>query len=68
MHAQNDIRQAPTGRGSAQQSVEVVAAFLLCLEEHERAGLNRRCAVLAAGSELGVDPAAVIRRVRQAAS
>ncbi len=63
--SQNDITQAPTDHGRGQQSVEVVAAFLLCLEEHERAGLNRRCAVLAAGSELGVDPAAVVRRVRQ---
>jgi hypothetical protein len=65
---QNEITQAPTDHGSAQQSVEVVAAFLLCLEEQEQRGLNRRCAVLAAGSELGVDPAAVVRRVRQSGS
>lgn len=65
---QSDNSQAPTDHGSGQQSVEVVAAFLLRLDEHERTGLNRRCAVLAAGSELGVDPAAVVRRVQQSGS
>lgn len=65
---QNDIIQGPLDYRSTQQSVEVVAAFLLRLEEHERVGLSRRCAVLAAGSELGVDPAAVVRRVRQSGS
>ena len=47
-----------------EQSVELVAAFLLLLEKHERTGLGWRSAVLAASSELGVDPAPIVRRVR----
>lgn len=42
-----------------------VAAFLLRVEKHERTGLTRRCAVLAAGSDVGLDPAVVIRRARK---
>lgn len=68
MPTQNGTTRSTSAPERSRADIETVAAFLLCLEEQERAGLNRRCAVLAAGSELGVDPAAVVRRVRQAAS
>jgi hypothetical protein len=42
-----------------------VATFLLRVERHERTGLTRRCAILAASSDLGIDPAVVIRAARR---
>ncbi len=65
MSLHRDIVQTPAEPGP---SVAALAAFLLRIEAHERTGLNRRCAVLAAGSELGVDPAAILRHTDHAAS
>ncbi len=42
-------------------SVEFFGAFLLQVARHEQDGLSRACAVLAAASAMGVDPAAVLR-------
>lgn len=69
MLAQNRAKPIPADRGDAPQAVvEIIACFLIRVDEHKRNGLTRRCAVLAAGSELGIDPATVVRRVREVAA
>lgn len=42
-------------------SAEFVAVFVLRVARHEQDGLSPSCAVLAAASELGIDPAGVLR-------
>lgn len=42
-------------------SVLVVAAFMFRLARHEQDGLTPTCAVLAAGSDMGIDPALVLQ-------
>ena len=62
MAAQSGAVQVVASATSNRASVEAVAAFLLRVEAQERAGLARRSAVLAAGVEFGIDPAAILRR------
>ena len=50
------------------RAVEATASFLLRVEKQERKGLTPRCAVLAAGTEVGLDPADLIRRARRPAA
>lgn len=47
--------------GDPDRNAVLLAALLLRVAEQEQAGLNGRNAVLAAGSELGIDPAAILR-------
>lgn len=51
---------SPTTQDPDRYAVRL-AVLLLRIAEQERAGLNSRNAVLAAGSELGIDPAAILR-------
>jgi hypothetical protein len=67
MSAQNGAVQVAPTTDRDRISVEAVAVFLLRVAEQERAGLTSRCAVLAAGAEFGIDPAAILRRVREVA-
>jgi hypothetical protein len=68
MAARNGAMPTATDGDDAPKAAAVVACFLIRVDEHERDGLTRRCAVLAAGSELGIDPATVVRRVREVAA
>jgi hypothetical protein len=62
MAAQNGAVQVVPSTTSNRVPVETVAAFLLRVEAQEQAGLARRSAVLAAGVEFGIDPAAILQR------
>jgi len=57
----------PPAEYRAGRLVELIPWFLLRVEAHERAGLTRRCAVLATGSELGINPAVITRHTREVA-
>jgi hypothetical protein len=68
MPGRNGATPTPPHHGDAQEALAALACLLIRVDEHERGGLTRRCAVLAAGSELGIDPATVVRRVREVAA
>lgn len=63
-----DTTQESTDPAGPESPVVALAALLLRIEAHERTGLSPRCAVLAAGSELGIDPAAIVGHANHAAS
>lgn len=54
--------RATCPRSANVPAIESVAAFLLRVERHERDGLSRRLAILAASSDLGMDAARVMAR------
>lgn len=63
-----DTTQESTDPAGPESPVVVLAALLLRIEAHERTGLSPRCAVLAAGSELGIDPAVILRHTEPVTS
>lgn len=61
---QTDNRSVVTRNVGGPPTLAAFATLLLRVEAHERAGLNRRCAILAAAAELGVNPGSVLCAVQ----
>lgn len=61
MPSQIGVPTRLTPAADSAATVEFVGAFMLRVVRHEQDGLSRACAVLAASSEMGIDPAAVLQ-------
>jgi hypothetical protein len=68
MPAQNGAVHIARATADNRILVETIAALLLRVEAQERAGLTRSSAILAAGTEFGIDPATILHRAAETAA